>query len=158
MDHWSEKYVGKRWQRGVYDCASLAIEVQKDEFGRVIELPVERRHYPNIELSALIDLHKADMAVRIEHPVEGDVVLMLDNNRLNHIGTYIVIGKVPYVLHNLQKAGVVIHRLSGFGKGLLTNMVVEGFYRFINKENNTSKEADDRAVDTDRSFTSSSSS
>lgn len=130
MTHWSTRYIGREHKKGVYDCASLAIDVQKEVFNRDVVLPVERRDYSYSVLSEMIDEHKFSVAEKVEEPQEGDAVLMFSNNRRNHIGIYTVIDGIPYVLHNMQKAGVVLHRLRDIGKGALMNYAIEGYYRW----------------------------
>lgn len=129
MSHWSERYLGRPHVKGVYDCAELVMEVQREQFNRNVEVPVERKEYSTFVLSSLIDEHKFEMAEIVSDPIEGDVLLMKCMNRLNHIGVYVTIDRTPYVLHNLQRVGVCLHRIADL-QNLPSSIEVENYYRF----------------------------
>lgn len=105
------------------------MEVQREQFKRNVEVPVERKEYSSFVLSSLIDEHKLEMAEIVHDPIEGDVLLMKCMNRLNHIGVYVMIDKTAYVLHNLQRVGVCLHRIADL-KNLSSPIQVENYYRF----------------------------
>lgn len=127
MPHWSQRYVGRPYAAGVYDCAALVEAVQREEFNRALSLPAERPAGWR-SLSALIELQKANFAAPTTSPVDGDGVLMVGRGYLNHLGVYCVIGGRPWVLHNMKRAGaVVLHRareLERYG------LRIEGYYRW----------------------------
>ncbi|MCE5182349.1 MAG: NlpC/P60 family protein [Betaproteobacteria bacterium] len=128
MAHWSDKYVGRPYIEGEQDCAVLAEDVQREEFGRQISLPTERAAGLR-GLSRQIESLKLDYAVPTDTPAEGDGVLMIGRGNLDHIGIYCVIGGTAYVLHAASNARQVVrHRLRDLpGQGL----PVEGFYKWI---------------------------
>jgi len=126
MEHWAVKYVGREWKQNVYDCASLFVEVQTEEFGKTISIPVDRTGLDFGAMSVEIDQRKFSFAERTDKPVEGDGVLLLNGRDLNHIGIYCVIGNIPHVLHNVVRKGVCIHKLREIDK---YNFKVEGFYK-----------------------------
>ncbi|HFD81043.1 MAG TPA: hypothetical protein ENK05_11745 [Gammaproteobacteria bacterium] len=128
MAHWSEKYVGLPYVEGEMDCAGLAREVQRREFGRVIDLPSERA--PGLRgLHRQIEALKTTYATPTGSPQDGDGVLMVSRGALDHIGIYCDIGGEPWVLHAMRGcAQVCLHRLRDLD-GL--NLTVEGFYQWL---------------------------
>ncbi len=128
MEHWAERYVGKPYIEDDYDCAELAREVLLIEFNQVIMLPTERA----VGLRGLhnqIENMKADVAIKTDHPVEGDGVLMLAKGRLDHIGIYCLINGVVYVLHNSRDAGhTCLHRMRDLPNH---GLEVEGIYKWL---------------------------
>lgn len=126
--HWSDAYVGQPYVAGEHDCAALAVQVQREVFGREVLLPAERAHGLR-GMSAQIESLKEDYAVRVETPAEGDAVLMVGRGHLDHIGLYCLIDGVPYVLHAMKKSGQVVrHRLREL---LDQGLKVEAFYRWV---------------------------
>ena len=133
MAHWTDEYVGKPYQEGVYDCAHLLVDVQQNVFNRNVDFPVERDETV-YQLSRQIDENKPNYAVPIseEEAQEGDAVLMLCRGRLNHIGVLAVINGVKYVLHNVKSTGnVTLHRIKDLERYSLS---VEGYYRCLENQ------------------------
>jgi len=124
--HWALHYVGLPYDQ--HDCAELAVRVQREQFGRTIALPTTRGTGLR-GVSEQIDNLRADYAVPVLTPEEGDAVLMQSRGSINHIGVYCDIGGEPYVLHAMRNAGqTCLHRLRNLGGIGLT---VEGFYRWL---------------------------
>lgn len=127
MSHWHEKYVGRKYDRETYNCGHLAIQVNKDEFGRDISLVIAT---PDHHLSddEQIQSVKNIYAYRVETPQEGDGVLLMYAGKASHVGVYCLINNVPHVLHGLDSSkGVCLTKIR---KLSLLNMEVEGYYRF----------------------------
>lgn len=123
--HWSEQYVGLPYSTA--DCAALAARIQREIFSREIFLPHDRA--PGLRgMTTQIERLKGDYAIPTDAPIEGDAVLMMSRGKLEHIGTYCVIGNEPWVLHSMRNAGqTVLHRL----RDLKTQGIrVEGYYRW----------------------------
>lgn len=137
MSHWSEKYVGKPYHDGEYDCAIMTLEIEMNEFGRLIDLPKDRvlnsDGSPNWRgISNQIEKNKYSYAEKTNSPVDGDVVLMIGRGRLNHIGVFCVIDGINYVLHNIRNVGsVCLHKINDLSR---FNLQVEGYYKFIKKK------------------------
>lgn len=124
--HWTEQYVGRPYSE--HDCAALAVLVQREVFGRDIQLPNERAVGLR-GISKQINSHKVDFALRTEVPADGDGVLMIGRGRLNHIGIYCLVNGAPWVLHAMRDANqVCLHRVRDLATHGLT---VEGFYQWI---------------------------
>lgn len=125
--HWSDKYIGRPYVAGSYDCAALAAEVAQAEFGRAVRLPQDRPtgHFAQ---SAEIDALQDDYAVPVTDPQEGDPVLMKCRGRLSHIGVWCLIDGEPYILHAMRNAGhVVRHRLRDLAR---VNLDFAGAYQW----------------------------
>lgn len=127
MRHWSDRYLGRPYIEGEYDCAELCRQVLYAEFGRMVAIPVERGTIPH-GLSAQIAAHRDDLARRTLEPREGDGVLMRGRGRVNHLGIFCRIDGEPWVLHAHKGAGQVVRSrvrdLAGQG------LPVEGYYRW----------------------------
>lgn len=123
--HWSDRYLGRPYIPGEFDCAALAMCVQWEVFGRTVRIPAE--HATGIRAqSAQININAAVVADPIDKPSEGDAVLMKARGLLSHVGVYCVINGEPHVLHAMRNAGQVVrHRLRDLK---LQGLTVEGFY------------------------------
>lgn len=125
--HWSDRFVGLPYIENTADCASLAVLVQKEVFGKEIILP--NRECGLRGMSSQIANLQADYAEKTDSPVDGDAVLMYCRGRLFHVGVYTQINGVDWVLHSLKNAGMVCrHRIRDLEK---YNLAFEGFYRWI---------------------------
>lgn len=118
MAHWTDKYVGLPYVPNEFDCAHLVVKVQNEQFNQNISMPIEREGHVFL-LSKQIDehLHEYYEEKPKEQAQEGDMVLMRCRGRLNHIGIYVVVNGVPYVLHNIKNLGsVALHRIRELDK------------------------------------------
>ena len=118
--HWSDKYLGRPYVRGEFDCADLVVEVARAEFGREVALP---RHAEGVrardkqierltgELGRRLDLMAGDV---IE---DGDIVLMKAAGRRLSLGHHIgVVAELSVgVAAALPLAACVLHCLAGVG-------------------------------------------
>jgi len=128
MQHWSSQYVGQEYIDHINDCASFAIKVQREIFGRDIRLPCERMAGLRAESKQLVDI-KDNYGIRTDAPREGDAVLMIGRGRLSHVGIYVIINNEGWALHAMRSAGmVVLHRLRDLPAQGLT---VEAFYKWL---------------------------
>lgn len=114
------------------DCADLAMLVQRELFGKTVFLAGKRpRPLDPAEQYAAIDAYRDQLAAPVEHPQDGDAVLMREPGaeRAGHIGTYFFINYAPHVLHTASwmQGGSTLHRLQDLSALGLT---VEGFYRW----------------------------
>ena len=126
-----DRFVGIPYDLRRMDCADLAIPVQRELFGRAVNLP-GKRHRPlrGGDQAQAIDAMAGQLADPVAQPQDGDAVLMRDAGQplAGHIGTYFFINYTPMVLHTSHALGAsVLHRvqdLPGYG------LRVEGFYRW----------------------------
>lgn len=124
---WWMPYIGRPYRPGEFDCADLAVTVQREVFGRDIALPSHARGA--FAQSAQIRAHLADFGEPTRAPEPGDAVLLWARGRLAHIGVfYRELNGQPGVLHATSRAMQVtanaLHTLPSLG------LEVEGFYRW----------------------------
>jgi len=124
MNHWAINYIGKPWEYGAqgpdtFDCWGFTRFVQFEHFN--IELPFISVPKDWMESKYEIE-HNAERAlwVKVETPIEGDIVLMARNKVPVHIGITIFANNKLGVLHCAQGCGVVFQdpiglRSAGWG-------------------------------------------
>ncbi|POS08021.1 hypothetical protein C3Y08_11030 [Burkholderia gladioli] len=125
MMHWSSGYLGI--PHAELDCGQLVELVLREQFGRNIQFP-RRQRDDLAHRSALIVESAPDYARPIAEPVDGCGVLMWARGRRAHIGLYVVIDQIPYILHSDQPMGASIltpvRRLPAWYR-------IEGYYAWI---------------------------
>lgn len=113
--HWSAAYIGLPYVPGESDCAMLVERVEREVFGRALDLPKERPSDRARDMAAQIGEHLERFARRLPagtDPREGDLVLMVGAGYLDHIGVYAEIAGEAWVLHAFIRARqTVLHRL-----------------------------------------------
>ncbi|MDP1673984.1 MAG: NlpC/P60 family protein [Burkholderiales bacterium] len=128
MAHWSERFVGKAYIEGEFDCAHFVEQVLREQFGREVNLPKEHAADYRAQ-QRQIDAEKAHFAEPVETPREGDAVLIVSRGRAEHLGVYCEIHGIGYVLHNFRAAGrVCLHRIRSLPA---QGMALAGYYRWI---------------------------
>lgn len=126
------RFIGLPYCPRRMDCADLAMLVQRELFGKTVFLAGKRpRPLQPAEQDAAIDEYRDQLAVPVEHPQDGDAVLMREPGaeRAGHIGTYFFLNYQPYVLHTAAwiQGGSSLHRVQDLPSLGLT---VEGYYRW----------------------------
>ncbi len=125
MSHWTERYLGI--PHAQLDCGQFIELVLREQFGRDVQFP-QRQRDDLAHRSALIVDHTADFATPIDTPVDGCGVLMWARGRRAHIGLYVVIDGIPYILHSDQPTGGSVlsslHRLPAWYR-------IEGYYAWL---------------------------
>lgn len=115
-----QEYVGREYRAGLYDCAHLAADVQRDLFGREIALPAQHP-MGTAGQRALINGMRDELAFAIEVPFSGCAALLQEKTLagcLLHIGT-VALGSADevWVLHNSAKLGSAhLHRLKDLNR------------------------------------------
>lgn len=102
-----QAYVGREYIPGLYDCAHLARDVQRDQFGREIALPGVHPGGQAGQRRVILEMRE-ELAQRIDVPFPGCAVLLsepTDTGELLHIGTVALRFGEPWVLHNSAKLG-----------------------------------------------------
>lgn len=134
--HWSDRYVGRRYAAGVFDCGELARVVQREVFGREIRLPAERDYElagGPLEkfraMAAQIERGKDDVARRVDTPQEGDGVLLVSRGYRQHIGVHAAIAGERWVLHASDGSGQV--QLQRERDLAVRGLSISGYYRWI---------------------------
>lgn len=136
IEHWSDRYVRRRYVPGEFDCGELARLVQREVFGREIRLPSERDYElagGTLErfraMAAQIERGKDDVARRVDAPQEGDGVLLVSRGYRQHIGVHCCIHGERWVLHASDGSGQV--QLQRERDLALRGLSIEGYYRWI---------------------------
>jgi hypothetical protein len=114
----------------VYDCAALAVDVQREVFGRPVVIPGERPDDPAAS-AALLAAVQADHAQRIDAPHEGAIVLMRRGTlaRPWHVGTWFELAGDAWVLHTTRTAGAAtVARVRDLGR---FGFQIEGYYTWV---------------------------
>jgi hypothetical protein len=125
MAHWTERYLGI--PHAELDCGQFVELVLREQFGRDVRFP--RRQHDDLEhRSSLIVEHAAEFAAPIDAPIDGCGVLMWSRGRRAHIGVYVVIAGIAYILHSDQPTGGSVlsplHRLPAWYR-------IEGYYAWL---------------------------
>ena len=130
MKHWSEKYIGRPWTPE-FDCVGLVATVLEEQFNQTLALPVG------------LDWKRLGFAGAVHHfetfaaPLPGSaamepdgVLLKVQGNRLSlghHIGVLVNQGPKRFLLHNMERVGVLLQPLRTVGR---VNLEISGFYRW----------------------------
>lgn len=91
-----------------WDCADLTLAVQRKLFGRGLIIPVDRMQARR-QLRSIFATHLIPTAT----PRDGDVLLMREvgRHKADHVGTYMVVGGEPCVLHTTERTDTTFTRL-----------------------------------------------
>lgn len=127
----AQRYVGTPYVSGEFDCADLAVQVQRELLGRQVAMPAHRQRPAGArgqarEIARLRDV----VADRIVRPEDGCAALLweLDEHGFQtwHIGTAFVHAGETWVLHNSARLGsAALHRLADLQRW---GMRLDGFY------------------------------
>ena len=130
MGHWTEKWVGRPYVPGEFDCADLVKAVVEEVRGVYIPLPSDRE-WRGLPPDALRDLSR-EYAAQTMRPQEGDGVLMriVGNRRSlgSHIGVYSEVAGSPWVLHSIEKLGVLFTPVSHLVR---LQLEIQSYYQWL---------------------------
>ena len=110
MKHWAEKYIGKPWINGKYDCWGLVREVYKNELG--VELSPIVTDATNIK-EVLCEFKKSTNYNKLQKTfnlLDKVIVVLTQNKYPCHVGIYADVDGGG-ILHNLQGIGVVFQKI-----------------------------------------------
>lgn len=124
-----QAYVGRAYVPGQYDCADLAVDVQREVFGRAVALPSRRPGGCAGQRAAILS-HRDALAVKVDVPFTGCVALFYEvtdkGDHQYHVGTVCLHRGEVWVLHNSYAlGGAHLHRfadMQGWG------MKLDGWY------------------------------
>ena len=123
--HWTTKWLGRDWVKGVYQCEDFAAEVMRSEFGR--NVPKDLRGGER-EWDRQISVHAMRYWRRIDTPRDGDGVLMLCSGararRFYHLGVFAGPASVLHCPRDGTSVCQPLHELAAHGLRL------EGIYRW----------------------------
>lgn len=123
-----QAYVGMDYVPGQFDCADLAVLVQREVFGRAVHLPTHPQG--TATQRAAILRHRDALATRVDVPFTGCAVLFNATNQKGdvvwHIGTSALHKGEVWALHNSYETGGV--RMDRLQDLLRWGMALEGYY------------------------------
>lgn len=93
--HPAERYVGLPYCEQTFDCADLVVLVQRELFGRDVQLPNGRPR--GVRGQLVIGELSRGYGVPTDSPQDGDLVLM--GGKAGHVGVYFFLAHEPHVLH-----------------------------------------------------------
>lgn len=124
--HPAERYVGWEYDADTADCADLVIQVQRELFGREVDLPNGKPR--GNRGRAVMAATAAAQCEPTDTPQDGDLVLMRETgrNRPGHAGVYFHIAGEGWVLHATDRIGqAVFHRVRDLP---VWGCFIEGYY------------------------------
>lgn len=108
---WHEAYLSYRYIPGKMDCLDFVVEIQRDIFGRVLEIPP--RVLPPTVLAGDYQ--------------DGDIALFNDRHQNPHIGILMVKDDKVYLLHNNRvKCGASVEK---FPQDVIPTLTLLNVYR-----------------------------
>lgn len=127
MIHWSSKYISIPYKK--MHCSAFVQYVLKDYFNIEFTFPQSEGQIFNQseQIKKSIPLFSSYPNITDE-PVDGDLVLMHGLRLMCHVGLYVEIKNVPYVLHSEASIGsACLHKMSELRQ---YGYSVEGVYRW----------------------------
>ncbi|WP_017165931.1 C40 family peptidase [Xanthomonas phaseoli] len=122
-----ERFLNIPYDADTFDCADLVAQVQRELFGREVQMPARRPRGAAGQVAELSRAYAAPTAV----PVDGDLVLMFDKgqSRPGHVGVFFHLAHEGWVLHTTSALGSSwLHRvreLPDYGAR------IEGYYTWV---------------------------
>lgn len=130
----AQHYVGTPYELGVFDCADLAVQVQREVFGRTISLPTDRpRPGGAMGQAREIKRLRAQLAEPVARPSTGCAVVFYTMDGpatpVWHVGTVFLYAGEPWVLHNSARMGsAALQRLADLQR---LGLKLDGFYTWV---------------------------
>ena len=110
MQHWAEKYIGKPWINGEYDCWGLVREVYKNELGvELSPIVTDATSLREVlcEFKKSVNYNKLSSDDKL---LDKHITVLTQNKYPCHVGIYADIDGGG-VLHNMQGVGVIFQKL-----------------------------------------------
>ena len=133
----AQAYVGMPYVPDDFVCADLAVQVQRELFGRVVAMPVHGQLPASVARagSGAIKRLRDTLADPVEQPATGDAAMLwtpegTETRMLQrwHVGTVIMHGGEIWVLHNSAATmGAALQRLADLKR---QGLRLDGFYRW----------------------------
>ncbi|HEL2957641.1 TPA: peptidoglycan endopeptidase [Stenotrophomonas maltophilia] len=122
----AERFVGIPYDEREMDCADLVALVQRELFGREVQMPGRRPR--GVEGQAALGELSRPYCRRALTPQDGDLVLMIEtpNKRPGHAGIFFFLAHEGWVLHSNERNGCsVLHRVRDMPE---FGLRIEGIY------------------------------
>ena len=125
--HWAEKWVGREYRPGEWDCADMVREVVMERTGIDVPLPSDREWRGM--LPSTLQAFGETVVEETRQPEDGDCVLMKIKGHKrslgSHVGIFAWVNGQAWVLHALAERGVVFCPVDQIGRMALD---VVGYY------------------------------
>ncbi|WP_115528050.1 MULTISPECIES: peptidoglycan endopeptidase [Xanthomonas] len=124
-----ERFLNIPYDADTYDCADLVVHVQRELFGRAVQMPA-RRPRGVAGQAALGGLSHA-YGVPTTTPGDGDLVLMFNKgqSRPGHVGIFFHLAHEGWVLHTTSALGSSwLHRVRELPE---YGARIEGYYTWV---------------------------
>lgn len=111
MTHWAIQYLGMPWVSGhegpeSFDCWGLVRYVQQQHFNRNVPSILVDANNIHAVVKEFTANDERSQWQEVEHPKEGDCLLLSQNKRPTHVGIWLEVDGGG-LLHAVQGAGVV---------------------------------------------------
>ena len=124
--HWTTKYLAIPYDK--MNCAEFTEHVLNDNFKLSFKFPQSQGSFFMESAQIKEEVFNYAYPVVTEEPVDGDLVLMSGKRRLSHVGLFVKIKDVRYVLHTQRSFGCAcLHRISDLG---FYGLFLEGIYKW----------------------------
>ena len=130
MRHWTDAYIGRPWVEGRHECKDLVMVVEREQFGRVLDLPAPAATLRSRDAQWRGLAREYATPVQAAEACEGDVAHLTSSGHRagpHHLGVLCILpGAGHYILHCARGLGTCLHRpadLPAFGWEL------RGYYR-----------------------------
>ncbi|MYE01463.1 MAG: hypothetical protein F4Y03_09310 [Alphaproteobacteria bacterium] len=130
-DHWTDRWLGRPWVEGTYDCVDFVKEVLAEQFGRRLRLPATPASARDWDRT--VANLKADHGYRTPFPADGDGVLMMQagarRQRGYHLGVAVRREGRLLVLHCPRNGSSVLTPAKDLRAAF--QLELEGTYRWL---------------------------
>ena len=134
MDHWSDRWLGRPWQPGKWECFHCALAalsaLRVSERPEFVEAAREAQAASWQQRARILDgLTRHTIQIPPHEVEEGDVITMRHpgGSRAGHIGVAVDLGSGGiHCLHCTDEAGTVRHSI---GNLVVADFEVHGFWR-----------------------------
>jgi uncharacterized protein YijF (DUF1287 family) len=125
--HWCSSFIGIPYAK--MNCAELVAQVMEVAFFRA-DIAAALRGYPEHamglrERTLAISKGWRELAYKVDHPKDGDGVILKIGSKLAHMGIAVESPKGLCVLHTVANRGSVIEPVDK-----MLTCTIEGFYRW----------------------------
>lgn len=133
MAHWSDRWLGRPFKPGEYDCLDFVFEVAVAQFGRQVAMPPRPRSSAR-EMTAAVHTQGMEYARPLaagEAELEGDLVLLRPLGARTvecHVGILCLPAGARCVLHLCEGLGSVRYRINDLAR---RSWELRGLYRWL---------------------------
>lgn len=122
MRHWCEKYLMRR--HTPYSCGDFVENVLLDKYGFSYNFPksVKDLEEDTKSIKRLI----GNVLIKTENPIEGDIVVMGGRRHACHVGVFVEIKNIKYILHS--DINIKYSALTKLSELFHLGYFVEGYY------------------------------